>query len=161
MLVDIKIGIINSPREIASEMDISLSTVRSHLKQIHSKAGVVSAVGPGVREDRDTDLGEPGAHAEAGQVAQGAVQRFGVDVERGQVYAVPHAFGAWRLTGGAEILVAAPGFAVLTGITDYALMSLDPSGRIESWNQSIARVTGHSDRAVIGRPPTRVLELLR
>lgn len=35
---------LNSPREIASEMDISLSTVRSHLKQIHSKAGVVSAV---------------------------------------------------------------------------------------------------------------------
>jgi mannose-6-phosphate isomerase len=32
-----------------------------------------------------------------------------VDVERGQVYAVPHAFGAWRLTGGAEILVGAPG----------------------------------------------------
>jgi len=42
--------------------------------------------------------------------------------------------------------------AVLTGITDYALMSLDPSGRIESWNQSIARVTGHSERSVIGRP---------
>ena len=41
--------------------------------------------------------------------------------------------------------------AVLTGITDYALMSLDPSGRIESWNQSISRVTGHSERAVIGR----------
>lgn len=35
---------LNSPREIACEMDISLSTVRSHLKQIHSKAGVVSAV---------------------------------------------------------------------------------------------------------------------
>ncbi|CAH0196241.1 class I mannose-6-phosphate isomerase [Microbacterium sp. Bi128] len=32
-----------------------------------------------------------------------------VDVERGQVYAVPHAFGAWRLTGAAEVLVAAPG----------------------------------------------------
>ncbi|WP_295855449.1 class I mannose-6-phosphate isomerase [uncultured Microbacterium sp.] len=32
-----------------------------------------------------------------------------VEVERGQVYAVPHAFGAWRLTGAAEILVAAPG----------------------------------------------------
>lgn len=41
--------------------------------------------------------------------------------------------------------------AVLTGITDYALMSLDPSGRVESWNQSIARVTGHSERTVIGR----------
>lgn len=42
--------------------------------------------------------------------------------------------------------------AVLTGIADYALMSLDPAGRIESWNQSIARVTGHSERGVIGRP---------
>jgi DNA-binding CsgD family transcriptional regulator len=35
---------LNSPREIASRMDISLSTVRSHLKQIHSKSGVESAV---------------------------------------------------------------------------------------------------------------------
>ncbi|TCJ41208.1 helix-turn-helix transcriptional regulator [Parafrankia sp. BMG5.11] len=33
-----------SPREIAQQMAISLSTVRSHLKQIHSKAGVESAV---------------------------------------------------------------------------------------------------------------------
>lgn len=32
-----------------------------------------------------------------------------VEIERGQVYAVPHAFGAWRLTGEAEVLVAAPG----------------------------------------------------
>ena len=32
-----------------------------------------------------------------------------VDVARGQVYAVPHAFGAWRLAGAAEVLVAAPG----------------------------------------------------
>jgi mannose-6-phosphate isomerase len=32
-----------------------------------------------------------------------------VDVERGQVYAVPHAFGAWRLAGEADVLVAAPG----------------------------------------------------
>jgi DNA-binding CsgD family transcriptional regulator len=35
---------LNTPREIASKMGISLSTVRSHLKQIHSKAGVESAV---------------------------------------------------------------------------------------------------------------------
>jgi diguanylate cyclase (GGDEF)-like protein/PAS domain S-box-containing protein len=41
--------------------------------------------------------------------------------------------------------------AVLTGITDYALMSLDASGRVEAWNQSIARVTGHTERAVTGR----------
>jgi DNA-binding CsgD family transcriptional regulator len=35
---------LNSPREIAEQMRISLSTVRSHLKQIHSKAGVETAV---------------------------------------------------------------------------------------------------------------------
>jgi diguanylate cyclase (GGDEF)-like protein/PAS domain S-box-containing protein len=41
--------------------------------------------------------------------------------------------------------------AVLTGITDYALMSVDTGGRIEAWNESIARVTGHAERAVTGR----------
>lgn len=35
---------LNSPREIAERMKVSLSTVRSHLKQIHSKAGVETAV---------------------------------------------------------------------------------------------------------------------
>ena len=35
---------LNSPREIAERMNVSLSTVRSHLKQIHSKAGVETAV---------------------------------------------------------------------------------------------------------------------
>jgi DNA-binding CsgD family transcriptional regulator len=35
---------LNSPREIAEQMHVSLSTVRSHLKQIHSKAGVETAV---------------------------------------------------------------------------------------------------------------------
>jgi DNA-binding CsgD family transcriptional regulator len=35
---------LNSPREIADRMQVSLSTVRSHLKQIHSKAGVETAV---------------------------------------------------------------------------------------------------------------------
>ena len=40
--------------------------------------------------------------------------------------------------------------AVMTGITDYALMSLDAGGRIEAWNQSIARVTGHTERNVTG-----------
>lgn len=35
---------LNTPREIAERMHVSLSTVRSHLKQIHSKAGVESAV---------------------------------------------------------------------------------------------------------------------
>jgi diguanylate cyclase (GGDEF)-like protein/PAS domain S-box-containing protein len=41
--------------------------------------------------------------------------------------------------------------ALLTGITDYALMSLDASGRIETWNQSITRVTGHTAPGVTGR----------
>jgi DNA-binding CsgD family transcriptional regulator len=35
---------LNTPRQIAEQMQVSLSTVRSHLKQIHSKAGVESAV---------------------------------------------------------------------------------------------------------------------
>jgi DNA-binding CsgD family transcriptional regulator len=35
---------LNSTREIAHNLGVSLSTVRSHMKQIHSKAGVGSAV---------------------------------------------------------------------------------------------------------------------
>jgi mannose-6-phosphate isomerase len=34
-----------------------------------------------------------------------------VDVTRGEVYAVPHGFGPWRLTGDAKILLASPGDA--------------------------------------------------
>ena len=41
--------------------------------------------------------------------------------------------------------------AVLTGVTDYALMSIDQGGRVEAWNQSIARVTGYAERDVKGR----------
>jgi diguanylate cyclase (GGDEF)-like protein/PAS domain S-box-containing protein len=41
--------------------------------------------------------------------------------------------------------------ALMTGVTDYALMSLDAGGRVEAWNESIARVTGHAERAVTGR----------
>jgi PAS domain S-box-containing protein len=41
--------------------------------------------------------------------------------------------------------------ALLTSITDYALVSLDGAGRIDSWNESIARVTGHG-AGVIGQP---------
>ena len=41
--------------------------------------------------------------------------------------------------------------AVMTGVTDYALMSLDAGGRVEAWNQSITRVTGHAAPAVTGR----------
>lgn len=61
--------------------------------------------------------------------------------------------------------------AVLTGITDYALVSLDASGRIDDWNPGIGRVTGFEREAVIGQPyslfyppgamtPDRVLDRL-
>ena len=59
----------------------------------------------------ETDAREPGfavvlVSDGAGELVSDAGR---VEVERGQVYAVPHAFGAWRLTGHAEVLVAAPG----------------------------------------------------
>ena len=38
--------------------------------------------------------------------------------------------------------------AVLTGISDYALMKLDQKGCVETWNASIGRVTGFTDNAV-------------
>ncbi len=39
--------------------------------------------------------------------------------------------------------------AILTGITDYALISLDASGRVNDWNPSIGRVTGFAREQVI------------
>jgi len=42
--------------------------------------------------------------------------------------------------------------AILTGITDYAVVSLDGRGRIDDWNVSIGRVTGFGRDAVIGQP---------
>jgi diguanylate cyclase (GGDEF)-like protein/PAS domain S-box-containing protein len=42
--------------------------------------------------------------------------------------------------------------AIFTGITDYAIVSLDSAGLINDWNASIGRVTGFSRDAVIGRP---------
>jgi len=41
--------------------------------------------------------------------------------------------------------------ALLTSITDYALVGLDQQGRVSAWNETIGRVTGHSD-AVVGSP---------
>ncbi|RZA31083.1 MAG: sensor domain-containing diguanylate cyclase, partial [Lysobacteraceae bacterium] len=41
--------------------------------------------------------------------------------------------------------------AILTGITDYALVGLDARGAIAEWNPSIGRVTGFGEDAV-GRP---------
>lgn len=41
--------------------------------------------------------------------------------------------------------------AVLTGISDYALVSLDATGRMDEWNESIGRVTGWSADATLGQ----------
>jgi diguanylate cyclase (GGDEF)-like protein/PAS domain S-box-containing protein len=62
--------------------------------------------------------------------------------------------------------------AILTGITDYAMVSLDRLGRIEAWNESIGRVTGFDAATVLGQPfsvfypadattPEHLLDLLR
>lgn len=42
--------------------------------------------------------------------------------------------------------------AILTGISDYALLTLDAAGRIERWNASIGRVTGLRRADAEGRP---------
>jgi diguanylate cyclase (GGDEF)-like protein/PAS domain S-box-containing protein len=41
--------------------------------------------------------------------------------------------------------------ALLTSITDYALVGLDEQGRVSKWNETIARVTGHGE-SVVGQP---------
>ena len=41
--------------------------------------------------------------------------------------------------------------ALLASISDFALVSLDRTGRIEQWNDSIGRVTGHTE-AIVGQP---------
>lgn len=41
--------------------------------------------------------------------------------------------------------------AIMTNIADYALVSLDRHGRVESWNESIGRVTGYDAGAVQGQ----------
>jgi len=42
--------------------------------------------------------------------------------------------------------------AILTGVTDYALVSLDRVGRVDGWNTSIGRLTGFAEAEVLGRP---------
>jgi diguanylate cyclase (GGDEF)-like protein/PAS domain S-box-containing protein len=62
--------------------------------------------------------------------------------------------------------------AILTGITDYAVVSLDRHGCMDDWNPSIGRVTGFDRAALVGQSyamlypnggttPERVLDLLR
>jgi diguanylate cyclase (GGDEF)-like protein/PAS domain S-box-containing protein len=41
--------------------------------------------------------------------------------------------------------------AIMTNITDYALVSLDKDGMVESWNESIGRVTGFDAASVVGK----------
>jgi diguanylate cyclase (GGDEF)-like protein/PAS domain S-box-containing protein len=41
---------------------------------------------------------------------------------------------------------------VVAGISDYALTSLDREGRLQSWNDSVGRVTGFGAAASIGQP---------
>lgn len=41
--------------------------------------------------------------------------------------------------------------AIMTGISDYALVSLDKTGIVEDWNTSIGRVTGFSRESVLGK----------
>ncbi len=41
--------------------------------------------------------------------------------------------------------------AILTGISDYVLVGLDPQGNIQNWNASVGRVTGF-DSSIIGQP---------
>ena len=42
--------------------------------------------------------------------------------------------------------------AIMTSVSDYALVCLDNRGRILRWNASIGRVTGFDEQAVIGKP---------
>jgi diguanylate cyclase (GGDEF)-like protein/PAS domain S-box-containing protein len=42
--------------------------------------------------------------------------------------------------------------AILSNVTDYALVSLDSRGHIEDWNPSVGRVTGFAREAVVGKP---------
>ncbi len=41
--------------------------------------------------------------------------------------------------------------AIMTGVNDFALLSLDATGRINGWNESGVRQTGFADREVMGR----------
>jgi len=40
---------------------------------------------------------------------------------------------------------------IMTGITDYALLSLDDQGRVQHWHTGVERVTGFDSAATVGR----------
>jgi diguanylate cyclase (GGDEF)-like protein/PAS domain S-box-containing protein len=41
---------------------------------------------------------------------------------------------------------------IVTGLTDYALLTLDDQGRARDWNPGVERVTGHDSAACLGQP---------
>ena len=41
---------------------------------------------------------------------------------------------------------------IVTGLTDYALMTLDDQGRVHDWNASVERVTTHQSASSVGKP---------
>ena len=41
---------------------------------------------------------------------------------------------------------------IVTGLTDYALVTLDGQGCLQEWNPSVQRVTGHTQASAEGRP---------
>ena len=41
--------------------------------------------------------------------------------------------------------------SIVTGLTDYALMTLDDQGRVRDWNESVQRLTAHSSDASVGQ----------
>ncbi|NCT83014.1 MAG: diguanylate cyclase [Comamonadaceae bacterium] len=45
--------------------------------------------------------------------------------------------------------------SIVTGISDYALLSLDEQGRIRDWNPAVERMTGYSGAALVGQPFSR------
>ena len=42
--------------------------------------------------------------------------------------------------------------AIFTGITDYAMVSVNEKGRVDDWNESIQRVTGFTRAGAVGQP---------
>jgi diguanylate cyclase (GGDEF)-like protein/PAS domain S-box-containing protein len=42
--------------------------------------------------------------------------------------------------------------AILTNISDYAMVRLDQLGRIDGWNESIGRMLGYAPEALVGQP---------
>lgn len=46
--------------------------------------------------------------------------------------------------------------AVIESVQDYAILTLDPSGRITSWNEGARRLLGYNANEIIGQPVHRI-----